>query len=79
MTHSMRKIPFLLLIALSLCAFQCEDETPSTDCIDPNLINTEAACILIYQPVCGCDQKTYSNSCQATNSGVKSWTEGECT
>tara|TARA_B100000945_G_scaffold310368_1_gene302226 strand:- start:765 stop:983 length:219 start_codon:yes stop_codon:yes gene_type:complete len=34
-------------------------------------------CIEVYEPVCGCDNVTYSNSCYAQNS-VSSWTEGEC-
>ncbi|MGB2137105.1 MAG: Kazal-type serine protease inhibitor domain-containing protein [Flavobacteriaceae bacterium] len=32
----------------------------------------------IYQPVCGCDNKTYSNTCFAGINGLKSWTEGAC-
>ena len=36
------------------------------------------ACIEIYQPVCGCDNKTYSNTCFAGINGLKSWTEGAC-
>ena len=37
-----------------------------------------AVCIEIYQPVCGCNHNTYSNSCYAEIDGVTSWTDGEC-
>lgn len=36
-------------------------------------------CIEIYEPVCGSDEQTYSNSCFACQSeNVAFWTEGEC-
>lgn len=35
-------------------------------------------CIEIYKPVCGCDDKTYGNSCQANAAGVGYHSEGEC-
>ena len=48
------------------------------ECIDHSLVDEISACPEIYAPVCGCDGFTYSNSCNAASSGVKSYTEGSC-
>ena len=36
-------------------------------------------CIQVWEPVCGSDKKTYSNSCMAClNSSVEYYLKGEC-
>ena len=57
-----------------------ECATTTEECIDPSLIDQEVGCAAIYDPVCGCDNVTYSNECVATYGfGVTDWTAGECT
>jgi hypothetical protein len=70
-----------LIIFLGVLCFACsknKDEGMKNSCIDDTKINQNVVCIEIYEPVCGCDGITYSNSCYADNSGVKLYEIGTC-
>jgi hypothetical protein len=68
----------ILLFSLSLFLGAAGCQTPANSCIDPVKIKAEAICTMQYEPVCGCDNQTYSNPCYAEKAGVTSFVEGAC-
>ena len=65
---------FVLTFCLSLSGliFGCTKnncvETPKDDCV----------CTQQYDPVCGCNGKTYGNACEASCASINDFTPGEC-
>ena len=47
-------------------------------CIDSTKIDLYRPCILILAPVCGCNNVTYGNYCEAERNGVLRWKDGPC-
>ena len=61
---------------------QCQDSYEYClgldDCVNVSLIDPNVICPGVFDPVCGCDNVTYSNSCLAIAAGVTSFTSGDC-
>lgn len=75
-TDSMKKLLSMSCILLLCSTYSCK--STENGCIDQSKISQDAVCIQLYDPVCGCDGKTYGNSCMADNAGVTSYKKGEC-
>ena len=72
----MKTLKFLTLFTFGIFF---SNQMYGQSCIDSSLINPNMICTEIYDPVCGCDQITYSNACEAEfYFGVSSFTPGPC-
>jgi hypothetical protein len=61
----------------SFCAFPADADCGRADAPGSCAPRPEA-CILIFDPVCGCDGQTYGSGCQAASAGVSVDFDGPC-
>ena len=69
-----------ILIVIGLGVFSCTSNKETTvKSSDPCVASTEDNCVCAtnYEPVCGCDNKTYHNACHAKCSNV-TYVAGKC-
>jgi hypothetical protein len=66
----------LFLFFAGTALVSCCDKNDDLDCIAD--LQDDCVCIEIYDPVCGCNNVTYSNSCFAECNGITDYTSGEC-
>ena len=52
---------YLFTFLLTFLLFSCNNEDSSSPCKTDSI--DDMVCIEVYEPVCGCDNNTYSNSC----------------
>ena len=81
-SHVIMKISFKLSLIIFLTIFftNCGNDNDDINCVDEDLIsqNIETVCAEVYEPVCGCNNETYSNECYARKAGIVSILDGEC-
>ncbi|NOT36037.1 MAG: hypothetical protein HOP11_01515 [Saprospiraceae bacterium] len=57
----------IAIVQMSCNKNECEEQ-----------LNNNCFCTADYNPVCGCNNITYSNSCQAECREIKEYTKGIC-
>lgn len=66
-----------IYFSISILFIACTEDNKL--CIDKSVVDNSLQCDTIYQPVCGCNNETYYNACEAEYmNGIKQWTNGQC-
>ncbi|MCF6226100.1 MAG: Kazal-type serine protease inhibitor family protein [Xanthomonadales bacterium] len=79
----LKKYKFISFTFIALFLIACQpvnstQETPTVEkpCMGP--AKQDTMCTMQYEPVCGCNGKTYSNACVAKVAGVLMMEKGAC-
>ena len=67
----------LLVLAFSLSYAACQSDDENNElCVENE--QEDCICYHLYDPVCGCNDVTYSNDCVAICHGITDFTPGAC-
>ncbi|MEM7162379.1 MAG: Kazal-type serine protease inhibitor domain-containing protein [Bacteroidota bacterium] len=72
----MKSISAFLLILSLILFLSCAQKDIHQACVEKP--NPDCFCTEQWDPVCGCNQKTYSNACHAQCAGILQFESGEC-